>query len=277
MAPAARRYAGPMDAQLFDPIPVPGVFVLFAIVGLAAYEVGYRAGRWWQERTPDEAAGPTGMLVGSLLALLAFLLAVTMGMASDRFDTRRQVVLDEANAIGTVYLRAGYLPEPSASQTRDLLRQYVPLRINTPDTARLQANFARSAQIQTQLWSIAEPLARDSPATPAPPLLALYVSSLNDLIDLGETRVNAIAYARVPETVILLLFFGAALTLGMVGYNAGLHRRRSLISAVVLVIVLGAVLTLVIDLDRPREGFLQVSQQPLIDVGKQIGASVPTS
>jgi hypothetical protein len=187
------------------------------------------------------------------------------------------VVLDEANAIGTVYLRAGYLPEPAASQTRELLRQYVPLRINTSDSVLLQANFDRSSQIQTQLWSIAEPLARTPAAAPAPPLVALYISSLNDLIDLGETRVTAIVYARVPETVILLLFFGAALILGMVGYNAGLLRRRSLVTAVVLVIVLGAVLTLVIDLDRPREGFLQVSQQPLIDVGKQIGASVPAS
>ena len=119
--------------QLLDPLPVPGVFVLFAVVALATYEVGYRVGLWWQERTPDEKEGPTAMLVGSLLALMAFLLAVTMGMASDRFDTRRQLVLEEANAIGTVYLRAGYLPQPASDQTRELLREYVPLRINTAD------------------------------------------------------------------------------------------------------------------------------------------------
>ena len=103
-------------------------------------------------------------------------------------------------------------------------------------------------------------------------MLAIYIESLNDMIDLGETRLTAIVYARVPETVIWLLFLGAALTLGMVGYHAGLHRHRSLVSAVVLVIVLGAVITLVVDLDRPRHGFLQVSQQPLIDVQRQIGA-----
>ena len=96
--------------QLLDPIPIVGVFLLIAAILLAVFEVGYRVGRWWQEKTPDEKEGPTSMLVGSLLALMAFLLAVTMGMAVDRFDTRRSLVLDEANAIGTTYLRAGYLP-----------------------------------------------------------------------------------------------------------------------------------------------------------------------
>ena len=203
---------------------------------------------------------------------MAFLLAVTMGMASDRFDTRRQLVLEEANAIGTVYLRAGYLPQPASDQTRELLREYTPLRIDTADESQLATNFARSAQIQNELWAIVEPLAR---STPDSQMLALSVSALNDMIDLGETRLTAIVYARVPETITWLLILGAALTLGMVGFHAGLHRHRSLISAVVLVVVLGAVITLVVDLDRPRRGFLQVGQQPLIDVEQQIGA--PTS
>ena len=254
--------------QLLDPMPVVGVFLLFALVALATYEVGYQVGRWWQARTPDEKEGPTGMLVGSLLALMAFLLAVTMGMAVDRFDSRRQLVLEEANAIGTVYLRAGYLPAPAGDQTRELLREYVPLRIDTADEVQLAANFERAGEIQSQLWAIAEPLAR---STPDSQVLALYISALNDMIDLGETRLTAIVYARVPETIVWLLFIGAALTLGMVGFHAGLTRRRSLIGAVVLVVVLGAVITLVVDLDRPRRGFLQVSQQPLIDVQRQIG------
>jgi hypothetical protein len=255
--------------QLLDPLPVVGVFVLFALVALAAYEGGFRIGLWYQKRTPDEKEGPSAILVGSLLALMAFLLSVTMGMASERFDARRQLVLDEANAIGTVYLRAGYLPQPASDQTRALLREYVPLRIDVPDEARLVANFDRSDVIQTQLWDIVEPLARESPDSQ---MLALYVSALNDMIDLGETRLTAIVYARVPETVVLVLFAGSALTLGMVGFHAGLLRRRSLIGAFVLIAVLGAVLTLVVDLDRPRRGFLEVSQQPLIDVQQQIGS-----
>jgi protein-S-isoprenylcysteine O-methyltransferase Ste14 len=254
--------------QLLDPIPIPGLFVLIVVVLVLIFELGYRVGRWWQNRTPEETEGPTGTLVGSLLALLAFLLAITMGMASDRFDTRRGLVLDEANAIGTTYLRAGYLPAPVGDESRALLREYVPLRINVDDRARLAANFVRSEEIHAELWAMAEQLGRDHPDWD---VIGLYIDSLNETIDLHSTRETAIIYARVPETILFLLIIGAALTLGMVGYSAGLTRRRSPLSAVVLVVVLAAVLTLVVDLDRPRNGFLQVSQQPLIDLAHQLG------
>jgi len=253
--------------ELLDPIPIAVVFLLFGLVTLICYEAGYRLGRWWQDRTPGEQEA-TGMLVGSIVALMAFLLAVTMGMASDRFDTRRGLVLEEANAIGTTYLRAGYLPAPAGDDSRDLLREYVPLRIATNDRAQLQANIERSVEIQTELWTIAEELAR---TTDQGDLVGLYIESLNEVIDLHETRVVAGIYARVPETILLILIGGSALSLGMVGYSAGLTHRRGLISAIVLVIALGAVITLVVDLDRPRDGFLQVSQQPLLDLQQQVG------
>src|SRR6187402_2468377 len=167
--------------ESLDTLPILGVFVAFAVIALITYEIGFRVGRWWQGRTPDEIEGPTGVLVGSLLALMAFLLAITMGMASDRFDTRRGIVLAEANSIGTTYLRAGYLPEPAASQSRELLREYVPLRIGTEDLSDLPARIARSSVILDQLWSIAEDLAR---ATPESEVLGLYITTLNETIDL---------------------------------------------------------------------------------------------
>jgi len=254
-------------SQILDPLPILAVFGLFALVAMLCYEAGFRFGRWWQDRTPGEQEGPTGMLVGSILALLAFLLAVTMGMAADRFDARRAIVLDEANSIGTTYLRAGYLPEPASSQIRELLREYVPIRIVLTDATDAEKDIAESTAIQRQLWTIAEDVAR---TTDKGDLVALFIESLNETIDLHETRVTA-RNARVPETVVLLLIVGSALSLLMVGYSAGLTKRRSLLSAAVLVIALGAVITIVVDLDRPREGFIQVSQQPLLDLQQQVG------
>jgi hypothetical protein len=255
-------------SQLLDSLPIPLVFVAFALFTMLCYEIGFRIGRWYQERTPGEQEGPTGMLVGSILALLAFLLAVTMGMASDRFDARRANVLTEANDIGTTYLRAGYLPEPASSQIRELLREYVPLRITVTDANDIQSDIDRSVEIQGKIWAIAEDVAR---TTDKGDLVGLFIESLNDTIDIHETRVTAGLYARVPETVLLLLIGGSALSLAMVGYSAGLTRRRSMLSAVVLILALGAVIMIVIDLDRPREGFIQVSQQPLLDLQRQIG------
>ena len=259
-----------MTVQLLDSLPIVGVFIAFVVFTMLCYEAGFRLGRWWQDREPGEQEGPTGFLVGSLLALLAFLLAVTMGMASDQFDRRRAVVLDEANSIGTTYLRAGYLPASASIQIRELLREYVPLRIVVTDVEAvdLAADIQRSHEILSQLWAISEDVAR---TTDQGDLVSLYLDSLNETIDLNESRIIAGLYARVPETVVLLLVLGSALSLVMVGYSAGLTRRRSLISAVVLVVALGAVITIVVDLDRPREGFIEVSQQPLIDLQRQIG------
>lgn len=256
--------------QLVDSIPIAALFVGFAIVAMVVLECGYRLGCWWQVRTPEEKEGPTPMIVGSLLALMAFLLATTMGMASERFDGRRALVLAEANALGTTYLRAGCLSAPASGEIRVLLREYVPLRIATNDMAANRRGIARSVEVQAELWSIAEELAR---ATPESEVLGLFIESLNEVIDLHEERVMAGIYGRVPETILLLLLFGSMLTLAMVGYNGGLTRRRSPFTAVVLIVVLGAVVTLVFDLDRPQDGFLEVSQQPLLDLQQQIGGS----
>lgn len=255
--------------SLLDLLPIGGVFTAYAILALGAYELGFRIGWWHQRITPDEKEGPAGVLVGSLLGLMAFLLAITTGMASDRFDARRGLVLAEANAVGTTFLRAGFLAQPASSNSRDLLREYVMLRVaTTSDLAVMQARVARSTEIHAALWAITEELARN---TPDSEVLPLYIESLNETIDLHAERVTAGLYARVPQTVLFLLFAGSALTLGMVGYGAGLLGRRSPITAAAMIIVVGAVITLVVDLDRPREGLLTINQQPLIDLQQQIG------
>jgi hypothetical protein len=150
------------------------------------------------------------------------------------------------------------------------LRAYVPLRIVTPDTlpsGEILELVTRSDAITAELWTIAEDLARAESSD----VLAIYIEALNDTIDVNEERIIAGLYARVPETVIALLIIGSVLTLGMVGYGAGLTRRRSPLTAIVMIVVLGAVITLVVDLDRPQAGFLEVSQQPLLDLQQQIG------
>ncbi len=255
--------------ELLDSLPVLGFFVVFTVVAMIMSEGGFRIGRWWQRRTSDNSEVSTNMIVGALLALVAFLLATTMAMAADRFDTRRVLVLTEANSVGTTYLRAGYLPEPASSEIRELLREYVPLRVVGNNLAELRVKIARSVEIHTKVWSITEELARDMPESE---VLALFIESLNEMIDLHETRIVAGQYTRVPKTIFMLLLISAMLTIGMVGYNSGLTRKRSPLTAIVLITVLGAVVTLVVDLDRPREGLVTVSQQPLTDLNEQINA-----
>ena len=252
-------------------LPMIGVFLLFALSGMLLYELGYILGRWYQNRTPEEKEGPTGMIVGSILALMAFLLAITMGMATDRYDTRRGLVMDEANAVGTAYLRAGYLPEPTATQSRELLGRYITLRIGPDNVEQAKVQVAQSRELLVELWAIAAELAREDPTSP---LLALYVDAVNEVIDVENMRANAGINVRVPDTVMLLLFVGSVLTLGMVGLSAGLTGRRSLLTAVAMIVVLGAVITLIVDIDRPEGGSVTVSQQPIIELADQIGVPV---
>ena len=255
-----------------DGLPIPVVFALFALLAALAYEVAFRIGRWHQERTPDEREGPAVMITGSLLALFAFLLAVTVGMASDRFETRRVLVLKEANSIGTTFLRAGYLPAPYDTEIRDLLREYAPLRINDPDDTRYLANYRAAQAIQDQIWSRTETLARDHPESA---VLAQFIATVNETIDVSSERLVAGVYARVPETIIWVLVAVAAISLAMVGYSAGLTRKRAEVGSVALILVMAVVLTVIVDLDRPRSGFLTVSQAPLVDLVRQLGAPGP--
>lgn len=257
-----------MTDQLLDPIPVPVAFLLYVVVMFLCYEVGFRVGRWWQNREPGEQEGPSDMLVGSLLALIAFLLAITTGMAADRFDTRRNNVLNSANAISAAYLEAGYLTEPETASLRELLREYLPLRIAVSDTAQFTANLQRAESLQLQMWAIVESAAR---AGEPPDLMSSLGDAVKDVVTTGQSRETGTLYARVPDTILLVLLAGSALSVVMLGYTAGLKRRRSLLSATVLILATGVVLTLVVDLDRPREGFIVVSQQPLLDVQQMIG------
>ena len=252
--------------QPLDQIPIALFIVLFIVLCLGCYELGNRLGKRHAAggETPDE--GPTGMIVGSILALIAFLLAIAMGMAGDRFDTRRGLVQQEANAIGTTYLRAGYLPEPASSQLRDLLVEYIPLRIATPNREELQANIDRSVELQQQMWGIAQDVARENSSD----VVALFLEGLNEVIETHSQRITAGLYARVPPTILWLLIGGIALSAGLVGYSAGLNGRRSLIIATILIIALGTVITLVIDIDRPADGLIETSQQPLINLQDSI-------
>src|SRR5215831_995347 len=114
---------GPIDA-----LPLWALFIVILLVVLLSVEFGYRLGKYRRGRREEEKEAPLGTMVGATLGLFAFILAFTFGLAATRFDAGRQVLLDEANAIGTTYLRAGMLPE-QREEIRTLLRNYVDTRL----------------------------------------------------------------------------------------------------------------------------------------------------
>ena len=133
-----------------DALPLWALFIFILGVVLLSVECGYRLGKYRRSRREEEKEAPLGTMVGATLGLLAFILAFTFGLAAARFDSRRQVLLDEANAIGTTYLRAGMLPE-RGEQIRGLLRDYVGARLEAVRSGNVAEGIRRSEDIQQKV------------------------------------------------------------------------------------------------------------------------------
>lgn len=243
--------------------------LLFLLIMLACTEAGIRLG-WRARALSAEVQSKIMTVEGALLGVLGLLLAFTMAMAVGRFDARRTLVLDEANALGTTWLRSKAMPAKEGAEMADLLRQYVAsrLRYSEAGTDPFQLRQAReeAARLQAELWSRAIAFAQKDPRSlPA----GLLLESLNQSIDLEAARWTAFAN-HVPNSVIYANGGVAFLAMMLVGYGFGLAGRRHGFSSYVLVLSIVVVLMIIVDLDRPRHGFIQVSQQPLLDLQQQM-------
>jgi len=241
------------------------LFVFFALM-LAATEAGFHLGRRFEMRTPEKIKTSVSSVEGAMLGVLGLLLGFTMSMAVSRFEARKHLVLDEANAIGTARLRAELLPAPEGPEIRSLLRQYINVRVQYGSTGNDATQFNRtrteSARLQNELWTRAVAYGQKDPNAVRAGLL---LQSLNQAIDLESARWMEFQN-RVPDTVIYANGIVGILAVMLVGHAFGLNGRRHIFSIFVLAVAITLVLGVVIDLDRPRSGFIRVSQQPMIDL-----------
>jgi len=245
-----------------DSIPIWCVTLLI-VGGLGiSVEVGYRVGAARQRRYPDEKEQVVGTVVGATLGLLAFLLAFTFGLAASRFEEKRTVVLKEANVIGTTYLRAELLPFGTATIQQEL-RDYVDDRLEVIETRDATKLLAHAEQSHRQLWRQAIDISRQAPDSL---MVSLFVQSLNEVIDVHAERVLLGLRSRLPLVLWGSLGSLAVLALAGIGYQEGLTKSRRSLAVLMLMVGFSSIAALIIDLDRPQDGFLRVSQQPLIDL-----------
>jgi hypothetical protein len=224
---------------------------------LVALEVGFRIGR----RTAGaDRGGQVGAIEGAILGLLGLLLAFSFAGAGGRFVERQDLVVQEANAIGTAYLRADLLDEPNRSGLRSAVRDYTRHRLEL--SRRVQAGIspgdaAEMERLQGRMWSAAAAGANAKPAS-----LVAVTSAVNDVIDLHSTRLAA-ANKRLPMLVLGLLIACSALATGAIGYGCGAGGTRRAPLTVPLTALIGVTLWITIDLDYPRRGLLQIDDAPL--------------
>ena len=240
-----------------------------------AMEAGFRTGRRKQANA-TEAITQANAVLASMLGLLALLLAFTFSAALQRYEDRSQTVVAEANAIGTTYLRARLLPGGMQDEVQAMLRQYLDVRIQEgrvdATEPELHESLQQQAQLmQTQLWSQA---VRAAELDKSVVTSGLFIQSLNELIDTSTTR-NAALNRQVPEVVLFLMIATIVLTTATLGYASGIAGHRVTLAAFVLLILIALVVYLIIDLDRPRRGAIQVSHESMLSLQQTIG-SVPS-
>jgi hypothetical protein len=248
-----------------------GVLALvFLTLMVAASEAGFRVGRRPDIQTRIGTKSEISSVEAGVLAVLGLLLGFTMSMAVTRFEVRKQLVLEEANAIGTAHLRTQLIPEAEGKEIADLLRAYTNVRVTLGDGRSIYEQIAaarqESARLQDAFWQRATAYGQKDPN---PVRAGLLLQSLNEVIDLDAARWMAFQ-DHVPETVLYVIAVVGLLAAMVVGYTFGLGGVRNLFSICMLSLAITLVLMVIIDLDRPREGLIHVSQQPMLDLQKQL-------
>jgi hypothetical protein len=255
------------QTHLLDSLPLWALFLATVAIVALSVEAGFRLGRYRQQKSDAEKEAPVGAIAGATLGLAAFVLAFAFSLAESRFDARREIVVKESNAIGTCYLRAGLLPAPHAAAAHKLLREYIDVRLQAAESGNLDEAMVKSDELHNALWSQATDAANKDPHSI---VAGLFIQSLNEVIDVHSELVLIGVRSRIPLAVWLGLYFVTVFAMTALGYHEGLASSRRSPAALALALAFSAVLLLVADLDRPREGMMQVSQQAMIELRDSI-------
>lgn len=241
------------------------LYLVITLVFMGAVELG----TWIGRRSLGKVHEPEdmGALTVSALGLLALLLAFTLSHGLSRYETRRDLVLEEANAIGSTAHHAMMLPQQAQTPILSMLRDYAAVRIGLGfpyDPAKLERDVAKSEDLLAGLWRQAI-VVSEPQSLPA----HRFINSLEELTRIQEGRRIALAY-HVPDAALLMLFCVAIVAMGFTGYQAGLRKNPLRAANLIMAATVGIVIVLVVDLDQPARGFIQVSPQALVDVAERI-------
>jgi hypothetical protein len=264
-----------MLVQGLDSIPLWLVFTGGLAMMIIAVEAGHILGTHWPGRQSKQQPSQVRSLMGAGLGLVAFMLAIGFSIAQSHFESRSQAFLEEVSATTAAYMAAGLLTPEERSSARDLLRQFVSLRVqliegaSTLDNATVWRLIETGESIEEQLWQLAQ--TDGSPAGDSSGQ-QMFAEAVLRMIDANEQRKQASLYNRISPVIWLTLMLIAVLGMLITGYQAGLSEAHSRIATWALALTFAMVMALVIDLDRPRMTLFEVNQQQMIDLRDYIEA-----
>lgn len=237
---------------------------------LIMLETGRRIGGWRRARDNDGHATGTGAIDGAVFGLIGLLIAFTFAGAAGRFDMRRQLILEEANAIGTAYLRLDLLPAADQRELKTLFRKYVDSRLAVyavlPDVEAAKGKLAASATLQSEIWSRCVVSSSGAVAN-GPAVTTLVLSSLNEMIDITTAR--TVALQTHPPPVIFGML-GVMMLAGsmLAGYGMSSTQKRNWLHMMVFAVLMSSSIYVILDFEYPRGGLIRIDavDQTLIDV-----------
>ena len=262
-----------MPYDFFNRVPLWAFVVFIELITLLPIEVGQRFGARRRRRAEHEPDGPVGSVVGAALVLLGFIVALTLGAATTRFDSRKEALIDGVNAIETAYRNALLLPDPHAAEVRALLRQYVEIRLEMPklyhDAERLRELDGRVRMLMRSLFAHAEALAKSDRNSE---VYAMFTSSLNEVFQIHNKRIILGGQFRIPILIWVVLFIETIVTMFGVGFQFGLVGNRSWVSNALLALTFALVMVVIFELDQAGRGLINVSSQPMYDLHERMTA-----
>ena len=253
-----------MPYALFGVSLAVGLFISM----LALLELGRRMGQRLRAADTEGARAGLGLVDGAVFALLSLLVAFAFSGAAARFDTRRHLVVEEANAIGTAYLRLDLLPPDAQPALREKFRQYVETRLEAyrklPDVSAARAELAKAAKLQGEIWSQAVAATRGEGFQPA---RVVVLPALNAMIDITTTRTVA-AQTHAPTLIFAMLVIMALVSSLLAGDAMAGGKSRSWLHMVGFAAATALAVFVILDLEFPRAGLIRLEafDQVLVDV-----------
>jgi putative effector of murein hydrolase LrgA (UPF0299 family) len=251
-------------------LPLLLQFLITIIVIIGSIEVGNRVGLALQSYKKHEKDGMISVISGSILGLLSFMLAFTFGIVSDRHDARKALVRDEANQIGTVWLRSDFMTEPDRSTSKKLVKEYLDIRLSLLKSVaddKIIKSVVDADSIHNILWTMGISHAQKDLQSD---LGGLYFDALNKLSEIQGLRV-AIAYrGHLSRGLWISLYILLVCAMLCIGYYASVIQSKRSFASVVLAFSFSLVIGIISNLDQLQTKHFEISQQPLIDLQKKI-------
>jgi len=240
------------------------VYVAFVVsIGLffgimVCLEIGYRVGSRSLTKSPERAHEGIGVIEAAVFALLGLLLGFSFAGGTSRLDAKRQLLIQEANAIGTAYLRLDQLPTSEQPEVRRLFREYLDARLRVyellPNLGAAEQEIERVRELQKQIWVRAVAASRNDSTQNAARLL---LPAINEMIDV-TTALTIALYTQLPRLIFFLLTAVALVSGLLAGYAMARRRSRSWLHMVLYAVVIAVTVYAVIDLEYPRFGLIRL-------------------